>query len=56
MISHIWNLKHSTNELFIEKKFVDLENRLVVASGEEEGVGWTGSVGLIDTNYCICNR
>jgi len=32
-----------------------LENRLVVAKGEEEGegVGWTGSLGLIDVNYCL---
>ena len=41
--------------LSIEKKIMDLENRLVVAKGEEEGVGWTGSLGLIDTNYCIWN-
>ena len=29
--------------------------RLVVAKGEGEGVGWTGSVGLVDANYCIWN-
>ena len=34
-----------------EKKLRDLENRLVVA--EEEGVGWTEGLGLIDANYCI---
>ena len=28
-----------------EKKFMDLENRLVVA--EREGVGWTGNLRLI---------
>ena len=33
----------------IEKKLMDLENRLVVASGEGEGVGWTGNLGLTDT-------
>ena len=37
----------------IEKKLMDLENRLVIAQGEEEGVGWTESLGLIETNYCI---
>ena len=37
--------------LSTEKKLMDLENRLVVAKGE--GVGWTGSLGLIDANYCI---
>ena len=35
------------------KKFMDLENRLVVAKWEREGVGWTGNLGLIDANYCI---
>ena len=34
-----------------EKKLMDLENRLVVAKGEGEGVGWTGSLGLVDANY-----
>ena len=32
--------------LSTEKKLMDLENRLVGAKGE--GVGWTGSLGLID--------
>ena len=33
----------------------DIENSLVVAKGEEEGegVGWTGSLGLVGTNCCI---
>ena len=30
-------------KLSTEKKIMDLENRLVVAKGEEEGVGWTES-------------
>ena len=32
-----------------------IENRLVVAKGEveDEGVGWTGSLGLVEANYCI---
>ena len=30
-----------------------MENRLVVAEGEEERVGWTGRPGLEDTNYYI---
>ena len=38
-----------------EKKLLDLENRLVVAKGEGEGVGWTGSLGLVDVNCCIWN-
>ena len=35
----------------IEKKIMDLENRLVVAKGE--GVGWIGSLGLTDADYCL---
>ena len=38
-----------------EKKLMDLENRLMVAKGEGEGVGWTGDLVLIDTNSCIWN-
>ena len=43
--------------LSTEKKLMDLQNRLVVAKGdgEEEGVGWTGSLGLIDEDGCLCN-
>ena len=41
--------------LSTEKKIIDLENRLVVAKGEGEGVGWTGNLGLIDGNYCLWN-
>ena len=37
--------------LSIENKFMDLENRLVVAKGEGEGVGWTGNLGLANANY-----
>ena len=39
--------------LSAEKKLMDLENRLVVAKGAGEGVGWTGSWKLIDANYGI---
>ena len=41
-----WNLS-------TEKKIMDLENTLVVAKGEGEGVGWTGSLGLIDAECCL---
>ena len=34
--------------LSIEKKTTDLENRLVVARGEGEGVGGIGSLGSTD--------
>ena len=39
--------------LSTEKKRMDLQNRLVVANREGEGVGWTGSLGLIDENHCL---
>ena len=41
--------------LSTEKKIMDLENRLVVAKGKEEGVRWMGSLGLIHANYCLSN-
>ena len=34
-----------------QKQITDIENRLVVADRAGEGVGWTGSLGLADTNY-----
>ena len=40
--------------LYIEQKQVtDMESRVVVAKGDSEGVGWTGSLGLVDVNYYI---
>ena len=36
-------------------RITDVENRLVVAKGEGEGEGWTGSLGLIDANSYILN-
>ena len=35
----------------IENKIMDMENRLVFAKGEVEGVGWTRNLGLIVANY-----
>ena len=42
--------------LSTEKKIMDMENRLVVAKGEGEGVGWIGNLELIDANYCLWNE
>ena len=50
---HIWY--EAQMILSTEKKIMDLENRFVVAKEEGEGVGWTGSLGLVDENYCIWN-
>ena len=52
-ITYIWNLTYGTMNLSTEKKLMDLENRLVVAKGEEEGVRSTGNLGLTDANYCL---
>ena len=41
--------------LSTEKKIMELENRHVVAKGKWEGVGWMGSLGLIDSDYCLWN-
>ena len=41
--------------LSTEKNIMDMEKRLVVAKGEEEGVGWIGSLGIIDADYCLWN-
>ena len=36
--------------LSTENKLMDLENRLVFAKGEREGMGWTWSLESIDAN------
>ena len=51
MASKIW----AQTNLSTEKKIMDLENRLVVAKGEWEGVGVTGNLGLMDADYCLWN-
>ena len=55
-ITYIRNLIYGTKNLSIEKKIMDLENRLVVAKGDGDGVGWMGSLGLTDADYCLWNR
>ena len=38
-----------------EEKIIGLENRLVAAPGEREGIGGIGSLGLTDANYYSWN-
>ena len=38
-----------------ENKIIDLENRLVAAQGERDGMGGIRSLGLMDANYCFWN-
>ena len=56
MISFIYGIYYKAQmNLSTKKKIMDLENRLVVAWGEGEGVGGIGSLGLTDANYCSWN-
>ena len=54
-ITYIWNLIYSTNEPFHRKENHELGEDLWLLKREGEGVGWIGSLGLIDANYCIWN-
>ena len=36
-----------------KNKLMDMENRLLVAKGEGDAMGWTGNLGLVDANYFI---
>ena len=38
-----------------EKKIMDMENRLVAAKRDREGVGGTGNLGVIEANYSLWN-
>ena len=42
-------------KLSTENKLMDLENRLMVAMVEGQGVVWTRNLELIDANYCLWN-
>ena len=41
--------------LSTEKERMDMENKLVFAKGDGEGVEWIGNLGLIYANYCLWN-
>ena len=53
----MWNLKCGTKETYLQNRNrrTHIENRLIVAKWEDEGVGWMGSLGLVDANYYIEN-
>ena len=42
--------------LFTEQKQTHRHGENMVAKGERGGVGWTGSLGLVDANYCMWNE
>ena len=52
-ITYMWNLKYGTNEPMYKTNITNIENRLVVAVGRGEEVGWTGSLGSVDANSYI---
>ena len=54
-ITYIWNPMYGTNESFHRKESHGLEEQTCGCQGEGKGVGWIGSLGLIDANYCFCN-
>ena len=56
MISLTSGIKYTAHmNLSMEKKLMDLQNRLGVAKGEGEGVGWMGSLGFMDADSCLWN-
>jgi len=46
----MWALKYGHKGIYLQnrRRLTDLENRVSVAKGEGEGVGWTGSLGFAD--------
>ena len=50
MISLTCGIKNLAQCTYLQKgnEFMDTENRLVVAKGAGEGVGWIGSLRLVD--------
>ena len=53
-ITYMQNLKYGTHEpIYRIERDSYITNRLVVAKGEEKGVGQAGIWGLIDANYYI---
>ena len=54
-IYHIFLIWSSVNGHLGCFHVLDIVNRLVVAKGEGEGVGWIGSLGLIDADCLLWN-
>ena len=53
----MWNLKYGTSQTYLQNRnrLIDIENRLVVAKGEEGRSGMNYEFGLLDANYYIWN-
>ena len=53
-ITYMWNLKYGTNEAtYKTNRLTDIHNNLWLPKRRGEGMGWTGSLGLVDANYYI---
>ena len=55
MLSLISGISYTAQRNLSTEKCIDLENRLVVAKGEGDRVGWIGNLGFMDINYCLWN-
>ena len=54
-ITYIWNLTYGINAPFHRKETHGPGQQTCGCLGKGEGVGWTGSLGLMDANYCLLN-
>ena len=52
-ITYTWNLIYGINEPFHRKEMHGLGEQTCGCQWGGEGMGWTGSLGLTDANYCI---
>ena len=52
-ITYVWNLIHGTNGPFHRKETHGHGEQTCGCQGGGEGVGWTGSLGLVDANSSI---
>ena len=52
-ITYMWTLKYGTNESVYKMETHRHREQTCGGRGGGEGVGWTGSLGLVDANYDI---
>jgi len=51
------NLKYGTTEpIYRTETNHGYREEIVVAKGEGEGVGWSGSLELVDASFCIWSK
>ena len=54
-INYMWNLKYGTNDPIYKTETDHGHREQTCGSQQGGGVGWMGSLGLIDANYYIQN-